>query len=724
MFRLPLLLAALALIVSPSVAQTGTAEVTLFPVTFTFNTVPGSTDGPELVGLGVDFYEAGSGTLAFSTTVGPDSTVIVEDAPVGTYIALLAPNANWTNALTFSPVNVSEGGGSPGFLLIAPVGDGDGLVSGQITDADTGDPVPFLIGFATSSCDVLNSSCTGISQIFIADADGRYGFAAEPGDYDLTLFFLPDFLGIGFAPTLLYNPAEVSISTTAGQTTSLDLALDARGTGFLSGTVTDPSGAPAAGVPVELVSTDNLYFAEVTTGADGGFNAEVPEADYLVRARGSSIGALDVFFGGTLNSTDATPVTVNEDETTSGIDIALQAVPSSLTATVQGIVRDASGTPLDGITVGMYNWAENFFIPVAEATSGPDGSYEITYSSLALLNAPLLIGVVEEDYEWQFYDGKPTFSVADFLWVGSSDATFTGIDFALIPEGSDGTGFSISGTVSDETIGAPVGQALVAAVNLEDGRISYGVSDPSGAYRVSGLSEGDHVVLFTKEEYVPAFWPDAQTWTTASAVEVASNVQGINARIGGLNRPVRGRGPIVGGNLQGIVRDVDGTPLAGALVTARSGEDVVGFALTDSQGSYALDSLPPSVVNVQVDLPRYAVADQPTSMYSGSGVLSFELSPQSVVSNETTRTEETGTLQVFPNPTRGVAQAAFVLEASGPVRVSVYDALGREVAVVADRSLAAGAHQIPVRAALAPGLYVLRLETAAGAQVQRFVVAR
>ncbi|MEM1054593.1 MAG: carboxypeptidase regulatory-like domain-containing protein [Bacteroidota bacterium] len=725
MLRLSSLLALVALaalVLAPGArAQTGTAQVFLSPADF----AGPSTGAPALDGLAVDFYEIGTQTLAFSGVVGADSTATVQNAPVGTYVALLAPNTSWTNALPLGPVSVSPDGGSPGFLLVSPVTDDDGLVSGQITDGDTGDPVPFLIGVASSECDFSEAFCTGAFQIFTTDASGTYGFPADPGEATVSLFFLPDFLGLGFSSSLLYEPVERAVSVTAGATTTLNIALDARGTGFLSGIVTDPSGAPAAGVPVELGSTDNLYFAQVTTGPDGSYAAELPEADYLVRASGSSIGALDVYYDGAFDPTSATPVTVAEDATVTGIDIALEALPSSLTATVQGIVTDAAGTPLDGITVGMYNWAENFFLPVAEGVSGADGSYEITYSSLALVNAPLLIGVVDENYEWQFYDGKPTFSVADFLRVGVQDTTFTGIDFSLLPIGGDGPGFSISGTVSDGDSGGAIGQALIAAADLEDGSLHYGVSDASGAYRIQGLPEGDYVVLFTKEEYAPEFWPDARSWTRASTVTVSADVQNVNALMGGLNRPVRARGVLEESTLQGTVRDAEGQPLVGALITASVGEEVIEFALTDARGGYALDSLPPSVVDVRVDLPRFEVAEETTTMYGGSGVLSFDLMPRLVVSNEPVRGEDEGVLQVIPNPTRGEASVAFSLPEGADVRVAVYDMLGREVAVVAEGARAEGTHTARLGTeAMAPGLYLVRVETAEGVQSVRFTVVR
>jgi hypothetical protein len=80
---------------------------------------------------------------------------------------------------------------------------------------------------------------------------------------------------------------------------------------------------------------------------------------------------------------------------------------------------------------------------------------------------------------------------------------------------------------------------------------------------------------------------------------------------------------------------------------------------------------------------------------------------------------------VRPNPVAGLASAAFSLPAAGAVRLALYDVTGREVAVVADGHLAAGAHSAAFdTAGLAPGVYVLRLAGEAGSATARVTVAR
>ncbi len=71
--------------------------------------------------------------------------------------------------------------------------------------------------------------------------------------------------------------------------------------------------------------------------------------------------------------------------------------------------------------------------------------------------------------------------------------------------------------------------------------------------------------------------------------------------------------------------------------------------------------------------------------------------------------------QNFPNPFNPVTQIGYTLLESMRVRLTVYDMLGREVAVLVDGLQSAGAHEIPFNAQNLPsGLYMYRLTTQEG----------
>ena len=78
-----------------------------------------------------------------------------------------------------------------------------------------------------------------------------------------------------------------------------------------------------------------------------------------------------------------------------------------------------------------------------------------------------------------------------------------------------------------------------------------------------------------------------------------------------------------------------------------------------------------------------------------------------------------------PNPSRGAVTLAFDLARPDRVRLSVYDLLGREVAVLVDAEQPAGTHAAVLDAArLAAGVYVVRMTAGAEVFTRRLVVAR
>ena len=81
--------------------------------------------------------------------------------------------------------------------------------------------------------------------------------------------------------------------------------------------------------------------------------------------------------------------------------------------------------------------------------------------------------------------------------------------------------------------------------------------------------------------------------------------------------------------------------------------------------------------------------------------------------------------RAYPNPTAGAATVAFDLAQATDVSVTVVDLLGRTVATLADGARAAGPVRLGVpTAGLAPGLYVIRVQTDAGVASTRLSVAR
>jgi hypothetical protein len=82
-------------------------------------------------------------------------------------------------------------------------------------------------------------------------------------------------------------------------------------------------------------------------------------------------------------------------------------------------------------------------------------------------------------------------------------------------------------------------------------------------------------------------------------------------------------------------------------------------------------------------------------------------------------------LPAAPNPFAGRTTLRFTLPEAGPARLTVYDALGRAVAVVVDETREAGPQEAAFDAgALPSGTYLVRLEAGGQVRVQRLTLVR
>jgi hypothetical protein len=81
--------------------------------------------------------------------------------------------------------------------------------------------------------------------------------------------------------------------------------------------------------------------------------------------------------------------------------------------------------------------------------------------------------------------------------------------------------------------------------------------------------------------------------------------------------------------------------------------------------------------------------------------------------------------QNYPNPFNPSTLIRYELPSSGPVRLALYDALGREVMLLASGDQPAGSHEIALHAAgLASGTYYCRLTAGGQTAVVRMLLLK
>lgn len=199
--------------------------------------------------------------------------------------------------------------------------------------------------------------------------------------------------------------------------------------------------------------------------------------------------------------------------------------------------------------------------------------------------------------------------------------------------------------------------------------------------------------------------------------------------------------PVDGGNSPGNleVADLNGDGLSDILTVNANGFATFHFFVYEDSGGTILPYTRYRVADVASDL---AVMDLDADgrpdvvtygpRWGGSLVIDFNqstrpatvsVSPIDAPSGGTTLGLSLG--HVAPNPSRGRAAITFTLPHAGDATLEVLDIAGRRVGQQHLSGLSAGPHVVAVgasSAALAPGVYLLRLEQAGQSRVSRFCV--
>ena len=101
------------------------------------------------------------------------------------------------------------------------------------------------------------------------------------------------------------------------------------------------------------------------------------------------------------------------------------------------------------------------------------------------------------------------------------------------------------------------------------------------------------------------------------------------------------------------------------------------------------------------------------------------VSPNPPVSSGSGPVAQLGLAPPAPNPASSTTRLRFALAESMPMALTVYDAVGRRVAVVTEGTKRAGDHDAVLNlSGLAPGAYTVQLRTPAGTASQRLLVVR
>jgi 5-hydroxyisourate hydrolase-like protein (transthyretin family) len=261
-----------------------------------------------------------------------------------------------------------------------------------------------------------------------------------------------------------FDQQATRVELSGGEDQVINTVNMAAAPGTLAGTIVGPDG-PLGGAAVSLSGSGQT--AAVTTPTDGEVGAwsfaDLPTpGTYLITVSLTGFG------------TQTIAVDLLAGQARDGVIIEMREG----TGRVSGLVKDATGNPLGGVTVAVTGGKDP--ITTTTLTTGQVGAYTLTglatpgtYTLTFSLEgySPVTVGV-------QLDDG------------GSAD----GVDAQLLRSTS-----SIVGTIS-----GPTGPLPAAAIAVTDGlnvRSTVTADDPAGGYRFDGLPGGRYTMTITLAGY-------------------------------------------------------------------------------------------------------------------------------------------------------------------------------------------------------------------------------
>ncbi len=185
------------------------------------------------------------------------------------------------------------------------------------------------------------------------------------------------------------------------------------------------------------------------------------------------------------------------------------------------------------------------------------------------------------------------------------------------------------------------------------------------------------------------------------------------------------------GFIMGSVCDDVGEPVVNAEVLLAGGGGFLFRAKTDIQGCFSIDQVPGGAYHVTAVRYEFGLAEEDVRIISRERtevtlVLGGDSGYNNVIENpENNIPINSALLSSYPNPFNPVATVGYDLAEAGLIELSVFNSAGKQIQTLVKSFQTAGAHQISFNGQSLPaGTYILRLETAGQAQMQKVLLLK
>ena len=423
----------------------------------------------------------------------------------------------------------------------------------------------------------------------------------------------------------------------------LVVAAPAQAATAVSGTVTAGAGGTLTEAVVQAGTVSNGQFTEVSsvapvTAADGSFTISgfaAPSRDYVLQIRSRDFRTAYFPMSGTAATT---AIASAKSFTVDGADGPAVAAGSTTlttlkTGTVSGVVKNAAGQPVPGVTVEFRaDGAAPASAAAATATSANNGSYSV---SLPANGTTYGFRAALADSGYAVTTGSGI-TVTDAMTTTRDVVLTTGSAFTgtvLRPDGADAD--TAPDPVQGVTITVESRTTTPSGTTYAERQVVRAVSKADGTFQAP-VRPGDYVVGFAGGDLGTAFIRTRGTTTADAAVTAVKDEAALltlpapaagstTASLLDVGRAVLGRT----GRVSGTVTTTTGVPISDVRVqlrqrqaTADGGETIVSVlsTTTGADGTYTLPQVPPGTYKLFFNADAYADEYFPNSAtFDGAG---------------------------------------------------------------------------------------------------------
>jgi hypothetical protein len=330
----------------------------------------------------------------------------------------------------------------------------------------------------------------------------------------------------------------------------------------ITGTVTNDSGAPLAGMTVSAYRTDDgTLGASGTTSASGTYSLSLSGGQYRVVAFDPSGFYAASFYSDAESFETSKTILLTSILTQSNINFRLVRAGFAV-----GRVTAPGGAALPNMTVAAYNpsgtrrgftttdAAGNFTFAL------PPGSYRIAAYDEAFA------------YATTFFPSAASFESAAAVPIAAGASAITNLQLPLAAK--------LTGTVTDRVTLAPIAGARVTLYASDGSTVAQASTRAGGSYDVAVRPGGLRVVVDDPAgTYAATYVPDAESFSTEPIVAAAAGQSvTVNATL------------VRAAHLAGRITDaVSGNPLAAITAAAYNADGTIrAFAITDAAGACSI----------------------------------------------------------------------------------------------------------------------------------------